>query len=198
MRTGAVLAGGISKRFGQDKRFFKIGEKTLIQIACDKIRKIFERRYLIVDETFDHKIEQFIIIKDKIPHKGPLGGIYSFFKETEELGCVFIPVDMPFLIEDLIKYISELHENDIAYINFKKKIYPIPGYYSRRIQKTIEEQIRNENFSLKDLLSKIIKKVEINEKDLTKFGKPEMLLFNLNRPEDLKEMKMWLEQYRFR
>lgn len=197
MRAGAVLAGGLSKRFGQDKRFFKIGEKNLIQIACDKIRETFERRYLIVDENFNHKIEEFIIIKDIIPKKGPLGGIYSFFKETEENGCVFIPVDMPFLTVDLIKYLSELHENDIAYINFKQKIYPIPGYYSRNVQETIEEQIRKGNFSLRDLLLKIIKKVEINEKDLIKFGNPEILLFNINRPEDLNEIKMWLEQRSF-
>lgn len=197
MRAGAVLAGGISKRFGQDKRFFKIGEKNLIQIACDKIRETFERRYLIVDENFNHKIEEFITIKDIIPKKGPLGGIYSFFKETEENGCVFIPVDMPFLTVDLIKYLSELHENDIAYINFKQKIYPIPGYYSRNVQETIEEQIRKGNFSLRDLLLKIIKKVEINEKDLIKFGNPEILLFNINRPEDLNEIKMWLEQRSF-
>lgn len=197
MRAGAVLAGGLSKRFGQDKRFFKIGEKNLIQIACDKIRETFERRYLIVDENFNHKIEEFITIKDIIPKKGPLGGIYSFFKETEENGCVFIPVDMPFLTVDLIKYLSELHENDIAYINFKQKIYPIPGYYSRNVQETIEEQIRKGNFSLRDLLLKIIKKVEINEKDLIKFGNPEILLFNINRPEDLNEIKMWLEQRSF-
>ncbi len=197
MRAGAVLAGGLSKRFGQDKRFFKIGEKNLIQIACDKIRETFERRYLIVDENFNHKIEEFIIIKDIIPKKGPLGGIYSFFKETEENGCVFIPVDMPFLTVDLIKYLSELHENDIAYINFKQKIYPIPGYYSRNVQETIEEQIRKGNFSLRDLLLKIIKKVEINEKDLIKFGNPEILLFNINRPEDLNEIKIWLEQRSF-
>lgn len=195
MKAGAILAGGLSKRFGQDKRFFKLGEKTLIEIACDKIRKVFERKYLITNENFKYKTKGFTVIKDKIPQKGPLIGIHSLFSETNETGCVFIPIDMPFLTEELIKYISELSRYDVVYINFGGKIYPIPGYYSRKVQPIIEDQIRAGDFSLKSLLSKIINKTEINEDDLTKFGNPKILLFNINSPEDLKDIEILSKEY---
>ena len=38
---GVVLAGGRSKRFGNDKTIAKLGNKTLLDHTIEKIEKIF-------------------------------------------------------------------------------------------------------------------------------------------------------------
>ena len=38
--TGVILAGGKSKRMGQNKSLLKIGDKTIIEIIVDKILPI--------------------------------------------------------------------------------------------------------------------------------------------------------------
>ena len=186
MSSGAVLAGGKSERFGSDKRFFKIGNKTLLEIACEKVKSNFEVKYLVVDSQFKFNISDFIIIKDKIDGKGPLIGIYSALCEVKDKGCVFVPVDMPFLPDELLRYISSLQSYDAVYINFSGKIYPIPGYYSKDVLPLIKNLIECGNFSIKKLLDKVKNKFEIREDIIKKFGDPSLLLLNINKPSDFR------------
>lgn len=189
MVSGAVLAGGKSKRFGEDKRFFKIGENTLLEIACEKIRKNFDKRYLAVDQNFSLEIPDFILVRDKICGKGPLIGIYSVLCSIEEDGCVFIPIDMPFLSDEIIKYISTFCEFDAVYLKYNETIYPLPGYYSKKIITLIEKQFELGDFSIKSLLLKIEGKMELNESKIAKFGNLSHLLLNVNDKSDLKFLK---------
>ncbi|CUS96810.1 molybdenum cofactor guanylyltransferase [Candidatus Chrysopegis kryptomonas] len=194
-KCGAVLAGGKSKRFGSDKRFLKLGERTLIEIACDKIRANFERRYLVLDKDSNFEVPDFIILRDKIDNRGPLVGVYSTLIEMVEcFGCVFVPVDMPFIPNELLQFMSTLSDYDAVYIKFSDKIYPFPGYYSKRLIPLIESLIDFGKLSLKELLGEVKLKYEIDEKKLAEFGEPFGILANINVPEDFELVKaIWFK-----
>lgn len=191
MLTGAILAGGKSKRFGVDKRFFKFGKKTLLEIACEKIKN-FDEKYIAIDKNFDisklpKSLSRFKIIRDKFEDKGPMVGIYSMLLEIENEGSIFIPVDMPLIPEELLIYMANLKVYDIVYLKNKDRIYPLPGYYSKRLVSLIEENVKLNRLSLMELIfkSKGIKIFGIDYENLKKFGNPEKILININKPEDL-------------
>ncbi len=193
---GAVLAGGRSKRFGTDKRFLKLGEKTLIEIACDKIRANFKRRYLVLDKNSNFEIQDFTIVRDKIDDGGPLVGVYSTLIEMVECtGCVFVPIDMPFIPNELLQFITSLSGYDAIYISFFDKIYPFPGYYSKRLIPLIESFVDAGKLSVKELLGEVKLKYEIDAKKLAEFGDPVKMLININVPEDFELVKsMWFKR----
>ena len=62
-----ILAGGKSKRFGEDKNLAKLGSKSLIEHVIDKVREKFKKILIIANK--DIKIEQskdVVIIPDHI------------------------------------------------------------------------------------------------------------------------------------
>ncbi|MCS7184968.1 MAG: molybdenum cofactor guanylyltransferase [bacterium] len=169
----AILAGGKSKRFGSDKRFFRLNGKTLIEIACEKL-KDFEERYIVLDKKTKLKIDGFKIIRDIYSGLGPLGGIYSMLKKVDS--SLFIPVDMPYLDVEILKKIASYISYDAVYLK-SNRIYPIPGYYSRKILSLIEETIKSGNrkkLSLRYLLSRIKNKyaIKCSNKILVNINKP--------------------------
>ena len=52
---GAILAGGQSKRMGQDKFFLQLNGKTLIEHSIDKVKKHLQKVIIIKNLEFEIK-----------------------------------------------------------------------------------------------------------------------------------------------
>ena len=52
---GAILAGGQSKRMGQDKFFLQLNGKTLIERSIDKVKKHLQKVIIIKNLEFEIK-----------------------------------------------------------------------------------------------------------------------------------------------
>jgi molybdenum cofactor guanylyltransferase len=86
-----VLAGGRSSRMGQDKALMRIGGRTLLERALEKLPGA-----RIAGARSD--LSAFApVIPDIHPDCGPLSGIESALAATHATYNVFLPVDMPLL-----------------------------------------------------------------------------------------------------
>ena len=75
---GVVLAGGKSKRFGEDKSEIKLGSKTLLEHTLDKIKSKFNKIIIVSNNEI---VKDYITIKDCIEGQlGPLVGALSAMK----------------------------------------------------------------------------------------------------------------------
>ena len=54
---GAILAGGQSKRMGQDKFFLQLNGKTLIEHSFDKVKKHLQK--VIIIKNLEFKIKDY-------------------------------------------------------------------------------------------------------------------------------------------
>ena len=52
---GAILAGGQSKRMGQDKFFLQLNGKTLIEYSINKVKKHLQKVIIIKNLEFEIK-----------------------------------------------------------------------------------------------------------------------------------------------
>ena len=52
---GAILAGGQSKRMGQDKFFLQLNGKTLIEYSINKVKKHLQKVIIIKNLEFEFK-----------------------------------------------------------------------------------------------------------------------------------------------
>ena len=125
-----VLAGGKSKRFGQDKNCVKLGSKTLLEHVLFKISNKFEEILIVSSNPL--KIEEAkntTIIPDCFNDLGPLAGVLSSMKWVKENKKSYkwiatFPSDTPFLIQLLLKNTKqELNKVKAVYIllNLTKK-----------------------------------------------------------------------------
>ena len=78
---GAVLAGGKSQRFGEDKSQVKLGDKLLIDYILSEIIDEFNEILLVSNNPIKFKYSKKIsLIKDFKKDLGPLGGVLTAMK----------------------------------------------------------------------------------------------------------------------
>ena len=195
--AGIVLAGGQSRRFGSDKRFYRIDKKTLLWIACEKMTEVCDINYLAVDRHFENdrvNIDGFYILRDSEDWKGPLMGIYSAILRKPDQGYLVIPVDMPNLNIQLLKYMkSKARLYDLVVI-YDTEYVPLPGYYSSSLLPLIRSSISNEDYSLKSLIKIAVrnddfKVLKLYMDDIREFGDPKKILLNINKKEDITKIE---------
>ena len=81
-----ILAGGKSKRFGEDKNQAKLGTKSLLEHVIERVREKFQKILIISNKNPKIKKMDYIeIIPDCIEgNLGPLVGVLSAMKWVKE------------------------------------------------------------------------------------------------------------------
>ena len=104
-----VLAGGKSKRFGEDKSQVKLGEKLLVDYILSQVIEEFNEVLIVTNNPIKHipsnKISKIHDLKQDL---GPLGGIFSAMKWVRENNKSYkwiasFPVDTPLFKFEIFK-----------------------------------------------------------------------------------------------
>ena len=194
---GVILAGGKSKRFGEDKSKVNLDGKTLLEHTLNKIKSKFKTIVIISNSI---NLKNHIIIEDCIDGQlGPLVGVLSAMKWVKKNNYSFkwiatFPCDTPFFDNSLIdKFIESSKSNDslLYFAKSEKKRHNIFGLWSIKLIETLENDItKNNHRKVEKWANKIgVKLINISYKDLDPF-------FNINTKEDLVEAEKILISYK--
>src|SRR3989338_10174791 len=155
--TAIILAGGESSRMGTDKAFLKIGNQPLIKRQIELLRKIFKKIIIVTNSLPKYRGYKGIkIISDIIPHRGPLGGIYSGLLASSSTYNFVVACDMPFINESLIRYmIKNKDDYDVLIPKIDKKFHPLFGIYSKDCLPIIEKRIKQQRLKVSSIFSKV-------------------------------------------
>ena len=185
---GVVLAGGKSKRFGQDKNDVKLGNKTLLDHTLHKIKSKFNKIIIVSNKNLE---KEYTIVKDCIDGQlGPLVGVLSAMKWIKKNNFSYswvatFPCDTPFfnisIIEEF-KKISKLNDNLLYFIKSKERRHNIFGLWSLKLIETLEKDIVKNNFrKVEEWANKIgVKTIDAPKDHIDQF-------FNINTKDDLIE-----------
>jgi len=126
-----ILAGGQSTRMGRDKALLALGGRQLIEHALDKLR-VLGFSPLIAGSRPD--LAHFApAISDNFPNAGPLGGIEAVLAATNTEQNLFLPVDLPWLPVELLRWIIDRAEitNAVATVpRLQGRPQPLCAIYS--------------------------------------------------------------------
>ena len=190
---GVILAGGKSKRFGEDKTIAKLGNKTLLDHTISKIEKNFKEILVIENkEKVIRDKKNVFTTKDIIEGQlGPLVGVLSAMewiknnKKNYNWLATF-PCDTPFFNENLIDKIKNCPTSSTKKLFFLKsgsRRHNIFGLWSLDLKEALYKDITNGHRKVEEWADKIGPEIiEINdEKDYN--------FLNINTKEDLEEAK---------
>ena len=191
---GSILAGGKSKRMGEDKLFLNLNNKTLIEHTIDKVKKYLKEVIIITnqDNEFFSK-NNLTTVKDCVEGQlGPLVGILTAMQWAKENlnKCSWIatfPCDTPFFPESIIKSFiaeSEKKESLILCASSHGRKHNIFGLWSLDLYDKLKDDLINKKVrKVQDWTEKNkIKNLEFKFKDYDPF-------FNINTEEDLEFAK---------
>ena len=193
---GAVLAGGKSQRFGEDKSQVMLEGKLLIDYILSEISSEFREILVVSNNKIDFKnSEKISRIEDFKKGLGPLGGVLSAMKWVKENNKNYewvstFPVDTPFfkkeILEEFIRQIDE-NENSLFFIKSNNTRHNIFGLWSMNLL----DQLEND-------LEKGARKVElwansIGVKTINMEFPNQDPFFNINTKEDLEQARELLK-----
>jgi len=186
--TGAILAGGYSKRFGENKALIEISSKKLIERIIEVFTSIFNEILIISNSPDEYKALGFPVIQDVLPVKGPLVGIYSALLASRYKHIFISACDMPFINSNLISYMIEKIANfDIVVpVIDDEKLEPLHAIYSKSCIPHIKNKI---NLNEKRIISfyENLLVYHLKKDEIIKHDPPQLSFYNINTNEDYRK-----------
>ena len=149
--TAVILAGGQSKRMGQDKASLVFEGQTLLARAEQSLTPLFE--HVVV--SMRHKRDDTLLpqVLDDSEHRAPMMGIVASFEAVDTGWLFVVGVDMPFISADLVKYMAKHREGyDAVALYVGGMAQPLCCFYHRQTLPAMQQHIQQGKRSLKCLL----------------------------------------------
>jgi len=150
-----VLAGGASTRMGRDKALLPYRGATLVKYIASVVEQAAGSVALIGDER-RYRDLGYPVYADKIPHCGPMGGIYTALSVTATDWNLVVACDMPLLSAAVLERLVERafkSSADCIVGTASGEPEPLCAAYHRRLLPALEGAIADKRLKMKDLIA---------------------------------------------
>ena len=207
--TGVILAGGKSRRMGENKALMRLGDDSLIGHVIRCLHDVTDELLLVTNSPTEYAHLDVPMHGDILPDAGALGGVYTGVTHASHDAILCVACDSPFLEPKLLSYlVTVLGEYDaVMPYTYSSRQTPFcrnkdigvtnPSYgddtqitlqtlcaaYSKRCLSIIELMLRESELRVHALQERAhIKRV--SPEVWREFDPEGMSFFNINTPED--------------
>lgn len=196
---GFVQAGGGSSRFAKDKALVELCGETmlartakLVAMACGSLR--------IVAPLGKYSLAPDVVLADRYPGEGPLGGIVTAISTLPTLSpraewALILGCDMPFLTLDFLAFLQKQTEASFAQVIVPQSasgLEPLCAVWHVSalavLQAAFDSLVRKVTEAMKTLTIEVL-----DETAWKRFDTHNRLFWNMNTPEDYEEARRILE-----
>lgn len=187
--SGIILAGGKGLRLGRKKALETINNTTLLQKVISQLA-FLNSETIIVTATrgsFPRLAgSKLRIVSDIYPGKGPLVGIFTGLKASDSFHNLVVACDMPFLNQDLLKYMMQVAAGfDIVVPRLGKMVEPLHALYSQECLNPIASLLQQDALSVNRLFA-LVRTRYVEAEEIDRFDPKHLSFFNVNTEADLK------------
>ena len=187
--TGVILAGGKSSRYGTNKALARINGIPLIEKVIGVMGSLFQNVVLITNTPDEYAYLELPMYEDLIKGLGPIGGIYTALHSIKKDAGFFVACDMPFLNADLIRYMVELRDDfDVVIPEISGKLEPLHALYVGRCIVPVKRLVDLRQYQIFRFFPEVSVR-HVKEDEIRRFDPEFKSFFNINRPEELAEVK---------
>lgn len=179
--TGIVLAGGRSRRMGQDKAQLRLDGRTLLERQAEKLWLLGADEVLI---SGARQLPGTKSVPDCFPDCGPLAGLEACLWEAHSEVCAVLSVDTPLVPLSLLQELLAVQREtgcDVVITEHGGVWEPLIGVYRSALADDAKDLLREGRRSVRALL-------ECADTRLVPFSGDERLLLNCNDPEDYAQL----------
>jgi len=184
--SAILLAGGKSSRMGTDKSALELNGKTLLERQAEKLFAAGAKEVLLCG-TSAVDMPHVVPIRDILPNRGPLGGIYSGLLAAKYSRAIVLSVDVPLLPSHVLRTLCEVHRNGMTLLRHQNQIEPLIGMYDKQLANSIFPLIQTNSAPVKALLRTCIWQA-------VDYIGDEAMLCNCNTPDDWEKIRQLATQ----
>lgn len=183
--SAVLLAGGESRRMGQDKGTLTFEGKPLWQVQLALLRKLEPAEILISarsDPSWRPSDVQFL--PDDAPSRGPLSGISAALAKLQTKHLLALAIDMPFMTSSYLQVLLEERRSGCGVIPMiGDRAEPLAAIYPGEALAYFVAALSGADFSLQNVVKQLasaglVRVICVRKED-------EKLFRNLNQPSDL-------------
>jgi molybdenum cofactor guanylyltransferase len=189
-----ILAGGGSKRMGQDKALLELGGAPMV-MRMARLAQPYAASVSIVAPPERYAQLGIHIVPDRWPGAGPLGGIATALGATSAEWNLILGCDLPYLTPEWVAWLipRALESPAQAVVpESRRGLEPLAAMYHKScatiLTAAIERGVRRVTEGLSEILFERVSMLEWRELDPTG-----VLFENMNAPEDYAEARRRIE-----
>jgi molybdopterin-guanine dinucleotide biosynthesis protein A len=182
--TAVILAGGDSRRMGQDKAMLSLHGRTLLQHVTDSVGQVFSQ--VIVSVRQPRAGLALPQVCDALPDGGPLAGLAAALESIETPWLFAVGCDMPFMSPGVIEALGSRRAGHQAVVPVVQgHPQPLAAFYARDCLDAIRDiQAGGGKRSLRALLERL-DVCYVDEAQLREFDPQLRSFFDLDTPADV-------------
>ena len=156
--SAVLLAGGESRRMGQDKATLVFHGKSLWEIQLDLLRKLRPREiFLSARSDPVWRPADVHFVPDQAPSRGPLGGLAATLSRIRTDHLLALAIDMPLMTEDFLRSLCEVIKPCCGVIPIiGDRAEPLAAIYPKDADSDIIAALFGPDFSLQSLAKRLI------------------------------------------
>ena len=193
--TGILLAGGKSRRMGEDKRQLLLGQRSLFDRGLEVLRSLFSTVYVVLGQDSPPLAIETPVIRDLVPDCGTLGGLYTGLQQAATEHVFVAACDMPFLNPIVIRFMAGFRrEADIVVARHNQKLQPTHALYGKHCLPELESMVQSHQVKIQGLVANPKLRVRlITESELNGIDQAWRSFLNINTPSDFEAVRRLVE-----
>lgn len=187
--SGIILAGGRSRRMGQNKAGLVLMGKTLLEHQIHKLQALGISDIMLSGAGCPN-LPGLRVIPDEYGGMGPLGGLHACLRTAENSACLVMSVDTPLIPTSALAHLCRAHKDHITVLRHGGWEEPLLGVYDRCVADFIPALLEDGKYAVRALQN-------IVSWGYFDYLGPEELLMNCNTPEDFDAAKRFVQSLKY-
>ena len=181
-----ILAGGNSRRMGQNKALIKINGRPLVEIMAKRASPLADKVFISANNPELFSFLPFQVVPDLCSDQGPLSGLQAVMRGHIYALYIALACDLPRMPTSFISRMLDIAEGFDAVIprTTDGMAHPLAAVYCRTCLPVIEDALRNKANKVIDAFPG--SGLRIRWMEPAEGGFTDGDLVNINTPEDLR------------
>jgi molybdopterin-guanine dinucleotide biosynthesis protein A len=190
--TGAILAGGASRRLGRDKALTPLAGKALALRVADALAPLVSSCWLITNQPLAHAALGLPLVTDLWPFQGPVGGLITALFQARTPWILAAAVDNPFPAPELLArlaFLSTETSRPAVVCRSPRGLEPFPGLYAVRLLPRLTDFLRQDRRPTRFL--EVCRPLVLSEEEVGRLDPEGSSFFNLNTAAEVARATAW-------
>ncbi|RLC86005.1 MAG: molybdenum cofactor guanylyltransferase [Chloroflexi bacterium] len=185
--SGIILAGGTSRRLGQDKRFLSINGQPLIARVLQRLRPLVGELLIVSREPEHFTGLDARVVVDRYPGMGVLAGVHAGLAAAQGDWAFVVAADLPFLNPALLRALADLARRgaaDVVVPRCAEGLEPLHALYRPLVCAPAAEAALLQGRRRVVSFYSQVRVLEMPPDEAARWDPERLSFFNVNTPED--------------
>jgi molybdopterin-guanine dinucleotide biosynthesis protein A len=182
--VGAVLAGGLSRRMGEPKAIVELAGRPLAARVAATVGSAGLEPIVVAKPDSPLPALDCRVLTEPSEPRHPLTGLLAALDASAGRGVVAIACDMPLVPARLLSWLAQRgRDRQAAVCEVGGRLEPLLGRYAPAASAPLARSLAAGE-PMRAAVATLDLRV-ITERELSRFGDPERIVFNVNTPGDV-------------